>query len=177
MTTKQPSGISAGVGLTALTAAAGRAVESSRPDRLIDDPYAAAFVRADDAPLPLPVRWPDEDAELSQQQALLLLGANYVGLRSRVFDDFLREACTSGARQVVILAAGLDTRAYRLDWPPSVRLFEIDQPGVLAFKETVLHDLGARLRCARTAIAVDLRDDWPRALRDRGLSRVHKPPG
>ncbi len=173
MTDEQPrhpaGGIGSGIGLTALAAAAARAVESSRRDRLIDDPYGDAFVRAAAVPLPLPVRWPAPDAELSPQEALLLLGAKYVGLRSRFFDDFLCDAGAAGVRQVVILAAGLDARAYRLDWPPSTHVFEIDQPAVLAFKDGVLRVVDERPRCARRTVPVDLRDDWPQALRDNGF--------
>jgi len=156
-------GVGSGVGLTAVASAAGRAVESSRDDRLIEDPYAEAFVRAAAVPVPLPVRWPD--AEPSPQEALLLLGATYVGLRTRFFDDVLR----AGPGQVVILGAGLDTRAYRLDWPSASRVFEIDQPAVLAFKDRVLGDLAARPRCDRRAVPADLRDDWPQALQDNGF--------
>jgi methyltransferase (TIGR00027 family) len=165
----QQWGIGSGVGATALMAAAARAVESSRPDRLINDPFAAAFVNAAPASLPLPVRWPDSGTEVSQQKALLLLGANYVGLRSRFFDDFVRDACTADVRQAVLLAAGLDSRAFRLDWPATVHLFEVDQPAVLEFKDAVLRDIGARARCARSTLAADLRDDWSRALQDNGF--------
>lgn len=157
-----------GVGLTAIAAAAARAVESSRPDQLIDDPLAAAFVAAANPPMPLPVRWPDRDAALSDREILLLHGAGYVGLRARFGDDQLR-ACVAGAGQVVVLAAGLDTRAFRLDWPDGVRLFEIDQPSMLEFKDVVLREQGAVARCARTAVGADLRDDWAPVLADAGF--------
>jgi methyltransferase (TIGR00027 family) len=158
--------IGSGVGLTALASAAGRAVETSRPDRLIDDPRAAAFVAAANSPVPLPVRWPAPDAVLSDREVLLLHGAGYVGLRSRFCDDQLRGA---GVGQVVVLAAGLDARACRLDWPADTRLFEIDQPPVLEFKDAVLRAQGAVARCVRTAVGVDLRDDWAGALTAAGF--------
>jgi methyltransferase (TIGR00027 family) len=167
----QQGDIGSGVGFTALAAAAGRAVETSRPDRLIDDPLASAFVAASDSPVPLPVRWPAPDAVLSDREALLLHGSGYVGLRSRFCDDQLRR---DGVGQVVVLAAGLDTRAFRLDWPAGTRLFEIEQPSVLHFKDTVLRAQGAVPRCARTTVGVDLRGDWADALTTAGFD-VHRP--
>jgi methyltransferase (TIGR00027 family) len=156
--------------LTALAAAAGRAVESTRPDRLITDPLAAAFVAAAHSPIPLPVRWPDPDAALSDQEVLLLHGAGYVGLRSRFCDDYLRRACSDGISQVVVLAAGLDTRAFRLDWPAGARLFELDQPAVLAFKDSVLHKETAVPQCVRTTVGVDLRHHWAQTLTESGFN-------
>ncbi|MGH3773421.1 MAG: SAM-dependent methyltransferase [Pseudonocardiaceae bacterium] len=90
--------------------------------------------------------------------------AGYIGIRSRFFDEYFRDACTTGVRQVVILAAGLDTRAFRLPWPARVELFEIDQPNVLEFKDSVLAEQGARAGCARHVVPIDLRADWPGAL-------------
>ncbi|MFG1647404.1 SAM-dependent methyltransferase, partial [Amycolatopsis sp. NPDC049252] len=90
----------------------------------------------------------------------------YFGLRTRVLDDFLLGA---GAAQVVLLGAGLDSRAYRLAWPPGCRVFELDRPDVLAFKEEVLAGLGATAAAARTAVAVDLRDDWAEPLCGAGF--------
>jgi Leucine carboxyl methyltransferase len=119
--------------------------------------------------VPLPVRWPDAGAALSDQEILFLYGAGYAGLRSRFSDDYLRDACSAGARQVVVLAAGLDTRAFRLGLPDGVRLFELDQPKVLEFKDAVLRENGATARCARAAVGVDLREDWATAPRDSGF--------
>jgi len=158
-----------GVALTALAAAAGRAVESTRPDRLIDDPFAAAFVAAAEAPVPLPVRWPGEHDVPSDQELLLLCGSGYVGMRARFFDDYLAGASADGVAQIVVLAAGLDTRAFRLDGLAGARLVEIDQPAVLAFKDTVLRDIGATARCARATVGHDLRDDWAASLTDAGF--------
>ena len=165
----QRANVTSGVAMTAIASAAARAVESSRPDRLIDDPLAAAFVAAADPPTPLPVRWPDQDAALSDREIMLLYGSGYTGLRARFGDDELRRACEAGAGQVVVLAAGLDTRAFRLDWPDGVRLFEIDQPSMLEFKDVVLREQGAIARCARTAVGVDLRGDWAPVLVEAGF--------
>lgn len=166
---QQRANVTSGVGLTAIAAAAARAVETSRPDHLIDDPLAAAFVAAANPPMPLPVRWPEGDAALSDREILLLHGSGYVGLRARFGDDQLHRACATGAGQVVVLAAGLDTRAFRLDWPDGVRLFEIDLPSMLEFKDVVLREQGAVPRCARTAVGADLREDWAPVLADAGF--------
>jgi methyltransferase (TIGR00027 family) len=145
-----------GVSETALGAAEMRAAESVRPDRLIDDPYAEAFVAA--AP-PLFADIPSlaDEAELA---ALIVASVTGVAVRTRYFDDFLLSACATGCRQVVLLGAGLDTRAFRLDWPDGVRVFELDLPALFEFKERVLDEQGAVPACAREVIAVDFRDDW-----------------
>ncbi|GAB3004503.1 SAM-dependent methyltransferase [Amycolatopsis acidiphila] len=146
-----------GVGLTALAVAAARAIATGSADDLVDDPFAAEFVRAVNPPRPLPTE-PDGDE-------LWTAMAAYVGLRSRFFDEVVTG---SDAPQVVILAAGLDARAYRLDLAGR-DVYEVDQPQVLEFKQRVLDDLGARPRCRRHAVAADLRDDWPAALEQAGF--------
>jgi methyltransferase (TIGR00027 family) len=161
--------VASGVGLTALGAAAARAVESTRPDRLIEDPYAAAFVQAVPSPIPRNLRWPEDGAVLTDQEATLFHLSPFLGLRTRFFDDDLLAACAGGIRQVVSLAAGLDTRAFRLDLPVDLRLFEVDRPTMLNFKDSVLGEIGARARCDRRVVAIDLRDDWPDALRAAGF--------
>jgi methyltransferase (TIGR00027 family) len=133
-----------GVGRTALGVARARARESRRPDRLFDDPYAAAFVDA-----------VGEPAGTSGSGRARL--AFHAVIRTRFYDDYL---LTAGCRQVVLLAAGLDTRAFRLRWPGGTRLFELDLPEVLAFKEKVLAEHGAVPRCERVVIGADLRTDW-----------------
>jgi methyltransferase (TIGR00027 family) len=85
------------------------------------------------------------------------------------FDEFFTEATDAGIRQAVILAAGLDARAYRLRWPVGTTVYEIDQPQVVDFKTTALATLGAAPTTDRRTAAVDLRDDWPPALRRAGL--------
>ncbi len=152
-----------GVGITALGVAGGRAIETSRPDGLITDPYADLFVEAAQAPAPIPTRL-DESSDPVWGSL-----SDYVGVRSLFFDRYLTEATRSGASQVVLMAAGLDTRAYRLQWPSSCRLFEVDQPAVLSFKDAVLDAEDAHPSCARTPVGADLREDWPRALRDAGF--------
>ncbi len=155
-----------GVGRTAIGVAHVRAEESRRPDRLFHDPYAEAFVAA--APNTLPT-------EHEASHDLAAWGAEWAvhaTIRTRFFDDYLLAAGAAGCRQVVLLAAGLDTRALRLDWPEGTRVFELDLPDMLTFKERVLADHPSRpapAPCERTTVAVDLRADWPAALTGAGF--------
>lgn len=145
-----------GVGATALAVARVRAHESARHDGLFVDPYAAAFA-ATASP-------PDRSGESPERAAVRRALAFQVVIRTRFFDDYLLDACANGCRQVVLLAAGLDTRAFRLDWPGDVRLFELDLPDVQRFKADVLATSAAAPRCERTVLSADLRDDWSTAL-------------
>ncbi|WP_328647251.1 class I SAM-dependent methyltransferase [Amycolatopsis sp. NBC_00348] len=146
------------VGRTAVGVAALRALESRRPDRLFDDPYATAFYEAGRSVLPEPGD--------GTRDGLGPLFAAQVAIRTRFYDDYLLDA---GCAQVVLLAAGLDARAFRLAWPPGVRLFELDLPEVLAFKDQVLTGQGAQPSCERVVVPADLREDWASALRDAGF--------
>lgn len=160
-------GVDGGVGVTALLVAASRAIETHRRDSLAQDLFAEHFVRAARASADWPVRVdqvPDGEAD-----PLWGRFARYFGLRTRVFDDFLLQAVHAGARQVVLLGAGLDARAYRLDWPPGCVIFEMDREGVLAFKHRVLDALAATPKAARVPVPTDLRADWIRALTDAGF--------
>jgi len=153
------------VGLTALVVAAGRAVDTHREDGLVDDPWAEAFVVAANPPRPLPTRPADDRRDAGSSSVM----SDYMGVRSAFFDRFFADAGRAGIRQAVILAAGLDTRAHRLGWAPGSVVFEVDQPGVLAFKDDVLDREGARPRSDRRVVPVDLRDDWAAALEAAGL--------
>src|SRR4051812_48965339 len=125
-------GITESVGVTALGVASGRAMETHRPDGLVDDPYAEAFVDAAADEIRLPARAEDVEGAEGDAAAADRRGQSaYIGVRSRFFDDALTTAAADGVRQVVILAAGLDTRAQRLDWPAGTTVYEIDQHGVL----------------------------------------------
>ncbi|MFI0720657.1 class I SAM-dependent methyltransferase [Streptomyces sp. NPDC021224] len=157
-----------GVGLTAFLVAAARALETHRPDSLAQDPYAEHFVRA----APACARWPLRIEQVPDGDANPLWGrfARYFGLRTRVLDDFVRRSAReAGARQVVLLGAGLDTRAFRLDLPDGCTVFEIDREGVLDFKHRVLAELSAAPKAARVPVPVDLRDDWAGALTGAGF--------
>ncbi|MEU8584782.1 SAM-dependent methyltransferase [Streptomyces abikoensis] len=166
MTTSEPATGHTGaasfspVSRTALAVARVRARESERPDALFTDPYAAAFLTA--------AGYPAEPAVRPGPYATAI--AHHTVIRTRFYDDFLLAASAAGCRQTVLLAAGLDTRAHRLAWPEGVRLFELDLPPVLAFKEDVLAGRAARPRCARTAVPADLLSpEWPGLLVEAGF--------
>jgi methyltransferase (TIGR00027 family) len=159
-----------GVGKTALGVALIRARESRRDDRLFDDPYAQAFV--DTAPGAFPEE-PRTGKQLAAPGPLDSLGAVFHAhavIRTRFFDDYLAAAAAAGCLQVVLPAAGLDTRAFRLAWPQRTRVFEADLPDVLAFKDTVLAACGAVPRCERITVPADLREDWTAELTRAGFN-------
>ncbi|MFC8088377.1 class I SAM-dependent methyltransferase [Streptomyces sp. NPDC057340] len=167
-TTKHDVGVASGVGRTALLVAAARAIETHRDDSLAQDVFAEHFVLA----APASHGWPTRLCQVPDGEANPLWGrfARYFGLRTRVLDDFLlQSAYTTDARQVVLLGAGLDTRAFRLDWPAGSVVFEIDREEVLAFKHKVLDGLSAAPRATRVAVPVDLRADWGTALAASGF--------
>ncbi|OKI06242.1 methyltransferase [Streptomyces sp. CB02923] len=152
--------LQAGVSSTALVVGMARAAESRRPDRLFEDHLADRFLEA--AGVEQQAVWNKGQGELFAEAM-----GDYFALRTRYFDDYFRQAAAAGCRQVVLLAAGLDTRAHRLDWPDGTRLFELDQPDVLAFKESALGDEAPR--CRREVIAADLREEWTTVLAERGF--------
>lgn len=161
-----------GVGKTALGVAMVRAEESRRSDRLFDDPYAAAFLAA--APGVFEREQRAAAAGVGDMAAWGAAFWSHAVIRTRFFDDWLLDAVHRGIHQVVLLAAGLDTRAYRLTWPHGVHLFELDLPEVLAFKQRVLDEQAAVPRCHRHAVAVDLRGVWATRLIEAGLN-PHQP--
>jgi methyltransferase (TIGR00027 family) len=142
--------------------AAARAMETHRPDSLAQDNYAEHLVRA----APGAAHWPLRIEDVRDGDANPLWGrlGRYFGLRTRVFDDYLLRSAHAGANQVVLFGAGLDSRAFRLDWPEHSTVFELDRHDVLSFKQQVLDDLGATPKVSRRPIAIDLRDDWAPAL-------------
>jgi len=163
--------LASSVGATATMVAAGRAMATKDPRPLINDPFAEPLVRA--VGLDFFVKMVDGDVDVSlfadsspeRMQAIV----DGMGLRTKYFDDYLMNAVGTGVRQVVILASGLDARAYRLDWPDGTTVYEIDQPKVIEFKTRTLADLGAEPTATRRTVAIDLRYDWPAALRAAGL--------
>ncbi|WNG88712.1 class I SAM-dependent methyltransferase [Mycobacterium sp. ITM-2016-00317] len=160
--------LASSVGATATSVAANRAFASRGPDPLLQDPYADLLVEAVGLPHFIRVARGeidfDDDPLFGARQML-----EQITVRTRFFDDFFTEAAADGIRQVVILASGLDTRAYRLDWPAGTVVYEIDQPAVIEFKTTVLAEAGVAPAAERSTVAVDLRDDWPAALRAAGF--------
>jgi methyltransferase (TIGR00027 family) len=146
-----------GVSRTAVDVARVRARESERPDRLFDDPFAAAFAALGDPP----------STEPASPQRLAI--AFQIIIRTRFYDDWLHGEVRRGLRQVVLLGAGLDTRAFRLDWPAETRLFEFDLPPVLDAKERTLRGAGATPRCERITVPADVTGNWVPALTVAGL--------
>ncbi|HUO40606.1 MAG TPA: SAM-dependent methyltransferase [Mycobacterium sp.] len=153
--------------------AAARAAETARPDALITDPYAAVLVSGagtDVAELMLDESMPDKLRDIDTEAAALFEHMrSYQAVRTHFFDRFFADATAGGIRQIVILASGLDSRAYRLPWPDGTIVYEIDQPKVLEYKTAALARHRAEPTATRREVAVDLRQDWPTALRDRGF--------
>ena len=160
--------ITTSVGSTALFVATARALEAQKPQPLVVDEFAELFCRAAGGPAADVL-----DGKLSEHHLNTSdFGEHFVdyqAARTKYFDEYFRNAADAGIRQVVILAAGLDSRAYRLDWPGGTAIFEVDQPQVLDFKREVLARHGDQPNAERREVAVDLRDDWPQALRDSGF--------
>lgn len=165
--------IASSVGATAVMVAAARAAETDRPEPLIRDPYAKILVA--DAGTGAWQYMLDEEfvAKISETDteiaALFTHMGSYQAVRTHFFDAFFAEAVDAGIRQVVILASGLDSRAFRLAWPAGTTVFEIDQPKVLEYKAATLamHDVGPS--ADRREVAIDLRQDWPAALVSAGF--------
>jgi methyltransferase (TIGR00027 family) len=145
------------VGLTSRWIAASRAVESDRADALFHDPLARSLAG-------------DEGFAVRQAMRGGIAGNDdrdpHLSIRTRFFDDALLDAVrTGGARQVLMLAAGMDSRAFRLDWPDGVVLFEVDRPEIFDYKEPIVKRLGVQPRCDRRVVGADLAGDWTPSLR------------
>jgi methyltransferase (TIGR00027 family) len=163
--------LASSVGATATMIAAGRAMATKDPRRLIDDPFAEPLVRA--VGLDFFVKMIDGEVDLSTFEnaspARMLAIINGIAVRTKYFDSYLLAAAAAGVRQVAILASGLDSRAYRLDWPAGTVVYEVDQPQVIEFKTTTLAGLGAPPPPTRRTVPIDLRYDWPTALQGAGF--------
>src|ERR1700731_1402231 len=163
--------LASSVGATATMVAAARALASAGTNPIINDPFAAPLVRA----VGLDFFRGLVDGEIVPSEAddgsgkAWALETGSIAVRPRFFDDFFLNAARDGVRQSVILAAGLDARAYRLAWPPTSVVYEVDQPKVVEFKTAAMANLGAAPTADRRTVAIDLRDDWPEALRPRGF--------
>jgi methyltransferase (TIGR00027 family) len=154
------------VSRTSLSVAAQRAIESERPQALFHDPYARDLAGKEG------FRVADELAALSY----LPMSPEFPGMfavRTRFYDDGLMAAIQNGIRQVVVIAAGMDTRACRLELPPDTHVFEIDREETFGHKEPILAGLGATPRCHRQVVATDLRDAWPERLVEAGFVPTH----
>ena len=165
--------INESVGATALGVAGGRAAETNSADPLISDPYAQLFLEAAGDGIwriyldeELPAELVDLDPQLEGRMQAML---GYTACRTKFFDEYFLAAARDGIRQIVILAAGLDSRAWRLAWPAGCVVYEIDQPKVLAFKTGTLQSHGASSIASHVSVGIDLRLDWPTALAQAGF--------
>jgi methyltransferase (TIGR00027 family) len=152
--------------------AAARAIATNADNPVINDQFAEPLVRA--VGVDFFTRWVTGDlaaADVDDEESTFKLDHMPAAMaaRTRFFDSFFADATQAGIRQAVILASGLDARAYRLSWPADMTVFEIDQPEVIAFKTTTLSSLGAAPTTELRTVAIDLRQDWPKALREAGL--------
>lgn len=165
--------ITESVGATALAVAACRAVATGATNPLIRDPFAQLLVAPAGsawARLASPdLSWLDDDEQGLRAHQLF---CDYHAVRTHFFDEYFHAAVGAGIRQVVILAAGLDARAYRLDWPAGTTVYEIDLPEVLRYKTGVLESAGMVSRAARHSVSADLRGDWSAALSAAGFDRT-----
>lgn len=160
--------LASSVGATATMVATARALATKEAEPLIQDPYADPLVRA--VGVEFFIKLLDGQIDLSGEAGTAAaMITNLMAVRTKFFDDFFTTATDTGIRQAVILAAGLDSRAYRLDWPAGTVVYEIDQPEVIGAKTGTMAQIGATPTCERRTVAIDLRDDWPAALRAAGF--------
>jgi methyltransferase (TIGR00027 family) len=160
------------VGATATMVAAGRARASIADHPVIDDQFAQPLVAA--VGVDFFTRWgagelDAADVDIPDHPWGMQPMTDLLAVRTRFIDRLLHDAAAAGVRQAVILASGLDARGYRLSWPSDTTVFEIDQPQVIAFKTAMLTALGAEPTVDLRALPIDLRDDWPAALRQAGF--------
>jgi methyltransferase (TIGR00027 family) len=165
--------LASSVGATATMVAAARAMVTRIDGALISDPYAEPLVRAVGVDVFTKLASGELDPSAfavdDDQNAGMDRMVDNMAVRTKFFDDFFTDATTEGIRQVVILAAGLDSRAYRLQWPAGTVVYEVDQPQVVDFKTRTLAEIGAQPTSDRRTVAVDLRFDWPAALKEAGF--------
>jgi methyltransferase (TIGR00027 family) len=162
--------VASSVGATATMVAAARAIASREPNALISDPFAEPLVRA--VGIEFFNRLLDGEITLSDADSggAAQLMTTVMAVRTRFYDDFFTGS--EGIRQSVIVASGLDARAYRLQWPAGTVVYEIDQPKVIEFKTATMKSIGATPAAERRAVSIDLRDDWPAALRRNGFDET-----
>jgi len=165
--------IATSVGATAVMVAAARAAETDKDNPLIRDPYAKVLVAGAGTGIwefmldnEFVAKVADSDPEVA---AVVEHMGSYQAVRTHFFDEFFTAAAGAGIRQIVILASGLDSRAYRLQWPSGTTVYELDQPKVLEYKAATLNQHGATPKAPRREVPIDLRFDWPKALREAGF--------
>ncbi|MFT2018930.1 SAM-dependent methyltransferase [Streptomyces sp. 796.1] len=154
-----------GLAETSLWVAFLRELEQRRTDRLFDDPYARVFL---DSAGGAGTFWTETPTATASDDFRELM-AEQVAVRTAALDAALLTAVRAGRSQVVLLACGMDARAYRLDWPTGTRVFQVDFAPVLEFRTQALHATGASPRCTLVDVAADLREDWGATLRAAGF--------
>lgn len=159
--------ITTSVGQTALFVAASRALEAKKADPLAVDKYAEVFCRRVGGEWTTAVEGTDPEHPLQTEFGEHFV--NFQGARTKYFDEYFAQAIEAGVQQVVLLAAGLDSRAYRLPWADGTVVYELDQPRVLEFKREAIEELDDAPKAQRREVPVDLREDWPRALQEAGF--------
>jgi len=159
--------LASSVGATATMVAAARAIATTADDALINDPFAEPLVRAVGVEFFTKLASGElktEDLDADNVSVGMARMTDNMAVRTKFFDEFFTDAAAAGIQQAVILASGLDSRAYRLAWPAGTTVYEIDQPEVIEFKTKTLAEFGAEPTADRRTVAVDLRFDWPSAL-------------
>jgi methyltransferase (TIGR00027 family) len=160
------------VGATATMVAAGRARATRADNPLIEDRFAEPLVRA--VGVDFFTRWASGeldpvDVDTPGAPWGMQRMTDIQAARTRYIDAFFARAQAADVRQAVILASGLDARAYRLPWAAGTTVFEIDQPQVIEFKTATISALGAEPTADVRSVPIDLRHDWPSALRQAGF--------
>jgi methyltransferase (TIGR00027 family) len=159
--------LASSVGATATLVAAARAAASRQPRPVISDPFAGPLVRAVGIDLFNRIATGEFDGDQSALGIPRMI--DMFGARARFYDEYFAQVADAGVRQVVIVAAGLDSRAYRLSWPAGTTVYEIDQPEVIEFKTSTLSKIGAKPSTEHRTVGIDLREDWPAALQVAGF--------
>ncbi|WP_406636772.1 SAM-dependent methyltransferase [Amycolatopsis sp. WGS_07] len=157
--------LASSVGATATMAAAARAIATREDSSLFSDRFAEPLVQAVGVDLLAKLA----TGETSSGGLVGQIWIDAAKIRGKFYDEFFLAAANAGVTQAVILASGLDSRAYRLPWPAGTVVYEVDQPPVVEFKAAALAELGAEPTADRRPVAIDLRDDWPAALRAAGF--------
>ncbi len=161
--------LASSVGATATMVAAARAAATRHPQPVITDEFAEPLVRAVGLDVFTRLASGELDSDDLEQSMGFPRMTDTFAARARFYDEYFADATAAGLRQVVIVASGLDARPYRLSWPAGTVVYEIDQPEVIEFKVSTLSKLGAAPAAEHRPVGIDLREDWPAALRAAGF--------
>ncbi|OJZ75950.1 SAM-dependent methyltransferase [Mycobacterium paraffinicum] len=161
------------VGATATMVAAARAAATRHPQPVVTDDFAEPLVRAVGLDVFTKLASGELDSDDLERDVGFLRMVDTFAARARYFDDYFAAAGQAGLLQVVIIASGLDSRAYRLRWPIGTTVYEIDQPEVIAFKMATMAEIGAAPTAQLRTVGIDLREDWPAALQEAGFDPAH----